>query len=499
MTSPHKQRTAEIEAKPALAAAAIFAALWTGAAADRAAASGIAFGAIQTYATQGCASQALPLPSGEVFVSVNTCPAVPGAVAGIALFRPVSGPALSASCIARQPLNTTGTTFSPALLSLYNDRYDGQRYLAVAAEQAGALFYDVTWLKDACRIRNEVADQRLPRFANGDPSSFGVAVTPDAQQAFVANEYGPTFVNRVGATVVIAGQTQPFQARGSVGIVHLPAIFGGQPITAAQLLVGGNAIAGVALSHDGTRLYVTAEIAWPVTKAAGSQNPILQSSVCSQGHSASQRNGTLTVIDVARLLADTAAATKATPSGTTPVLVSPAIAGVDQVSLVQQSLTVAPVFQTHAILATVDAGCSPVRIVETADHSAVFVSARGDNRVLAFNPAALEAETAADTAGTSLIGSAGTGGVAPVGLGLLHHDRFLAVANSNRFGLPAPGNVTLLELSKAANGTVSATVVQTTDTNGVFPRDITVAPDDSTFYVTNYSSGNFLVIPTKVR
>ncbi|MGH9470326.1 MAG: hypothetical protein ACRD1N_08290 [Terriglobia bacterium] len=36
-----------------------------------------------------------------------------------------------------------------------------------------------------------------------------------------------------------------------------------------------------------------------------------------------------------------------------------------------------------AVLATVDAGCSPVRMAESADKTVLWVSARGDNRVLA--------------------------------------------------------------------------------------------------------------------
>ena len=473
-----------------LAAATTGAALWTGTATAAGASGpgGIMIGAVRTYATTGCAFQAVPLPSGQVLVSVENdslCQPPAGTIPGIELFEPVEGPALKASCTAPQPVDTAGATFEPALARLYNNHAG----LAVGAEQAGAVFYRVNQLT-ACRDRDETADQRLPQltpaaYAKSDPGTFGVAVTRDAREAFVANEYG------IGTPITVSGQA--FTVMGSVGVTHLPGVFGRRPKTAAQLLVGGNAIAGIHLTRDGTRLYVTTEIAWPGTKAAGSANPTLAHTGCfQQAGEPATANGTLTVIDVPRLLADAAAAAKATSYGTTPVLVPASIVGT-------VSLPGAPVFPTHAILATINAGCSPVRIVEAADHSALFVSARGDNTVLAFSPKALEAETAAETAGISLIGAIGTGGVAPVGLALLHSDEFLAVANSNRFAGGAPGSVTVLQLTKAASGLVSGQVVQTIDKDGLFPREITVAPDDSTFYVTNYNSRNFLVVPTKLQ
>jgi 6-phosphogluconolactonase (cycloisomerase 2 family) len=183
----------------------------------------------------------------------------------------------------------------------------------------------------------------------------------------------------------------------------------------------------------------------------GGSNPILTRTGCyQQAGGGTQANGLLTVIDVAKA--------EANPS-------------------------------SAAIVSTVNAGCSPVRAVETADGSTLWVSARGDNRVLAFSTGMLETNP-----GNALLGYADTGGTAPVGLRLFDSGKLLAVANSNRFGTGSIANATVLSVVVPA----SASVVQTIST-GLFPREITVGSDDKTLYLTNYNSGSFQVISTTVQ
>ena len=141
-----------------------------------------------------------------------------------------------------------------------------------------------------------------------------------------------------------------------------------------------------------------------------------------------------------------------------------------------------------AILATVDAGCSPVRMAETANNSTLWVAVRGDNRVLAFSTALLESNP-----NSALLGYAGTGGTAPVGIALFHNDQLLTVANSNRFNTGS-ANATVLSVANPA----SASVVLTVPT-GLFPREITIGPDGSTLYLTNYNSNTLQVIATTVE
>lgn len=217
-----------------------------------------------------------------------------------------------------------------------------------------------------------------------------------------------------------------------------------------QISTGGQTIAGVTISPDGSRLYSTSEVEGTVTTAAGASNPILTRTGCyQQAGGGTQPNGLLTVIDVAKA--------ETNPS-------------------------------SAAIIATVNAGCSPVRAVETADGSTLWVSARGDNRVLAFSTGMLEINS-----GNALLGYADTGGTAPVGLRLFDSGKLLAVANSNRFGT-GTANATVLSVAVPA----SASVVQTIPT-GLFPREITVGADGRTLYLTNYNSGSFQVISTTVQ
>jgi DNA-binding beta-propeller fold protein YncE len=142
---------------------------------------------------------------------------------------------------------------------------------------------------------------------------------------------------------------------------------------------------------------------------------------------------------------------------------------------------------TGAILSRVAAGCSPTRLTETANGATLWLTARGDNRVLAFNTALLESNP-----NNALLGYADTGGTAPVGLKLFHNDQLLAVANSNRFNT-GTANATILNVTSPA----SASVVQTI-TTGLFPREVTVGADDATLYLTNYLSDTFQVIQTTV-
>jgi DNA-binding beta-propeller fold protein YncE len=210
-----------------------------------------------------------------------------------------------------------------------------------------------------------------------------------------------------------------------------------------QIATGGNAIAGMTLSPDGTRLYVTSEVAANGSVAAGGGNPILSKSGCLQG-SVRGINGLLTVIDVSKA--------EVTPDA-------------------------------GAILATVNAGCSPVRLSETADATTLWVTVRGDDRVLAFNTAKLESDP-----NNALLGFASTGGTAPVGLGLFHNDQLLAVANSNRFQT-GTANATILNVASPSMASVVATIP-----TGNFPREITVGPDGATLYLTNFDSDTQQVI-----
>jgi hypothetical protein len=139
--------------------------------------------------------------------------------------------------------------------------------------------------------------------------------------------------------------------------------------------------------------------------------------------------------------------------------------------------------EKDAILSRVASGCSPVRIDEAADLSALYVSARGDNMILAFDPHRLE--THPDDALLRVLRS---GGTAPVGVRLFAADRLLAVADSNRF---ASGSGTLAILNPSAGGKDPPLQILP---EGSFPRNISRSADGQTLYLTNYTSRTLEVI-----
>lgn len=376
----------------------------------------------ETYPTAGPPFQAAVTPSGTVFVSVGS--------QGIQVFAPGSN-GLTPVCVNALPAAVNGEGAATANLSFS----PGGTELAVGIGPPGAGFFNVAAL-DTCSAAGYVVSQGT---IASDQGTLAVVITPDGNYAFVSNEYG---VADAASTAGNIGVVQlQYDANGDVGM---------GTVLLGQIATGGAAIAGMTLSPDGKRLYVTSEVS-ESSSAAGASNSILSEDDCVQAAGGTpQPNGLLTVIDVAT------AETSPGPS---------------------------------AIISTVDAGCSPVRMAETADQSTLWVAARGDNRVLAFSTGMLELNP-----GNALLGYADSGGTAPVGISLFHNDQLLAVANSNRFDTGSTANAAIMDVVVPA----SAHVVQTVAT-GLFPREVTPGPDDATLYLTNYESDTLEVISTDVQ
>lgn len=374
-------------------------------------------------ATAGKPFEAAVSGDGTVFVSV-TADGSAGSATGVQVFLPTNG-TLQSSCTNSLPAALLGSNTAFADLNFFPNGTD----LGGGIGFPGAIFYHRADLV-GCNATGFVVGQGST--SANDAGTIAVAVTPDETFAFVANESG---------TVPGAG------TNGNIGVVAIQrdntGSFTSGTTLIGQIATGGNAIAGMTLSPNGSRLYVTSEVAANGTAAAGGSNPVLSKSGCVQG-GVTSINGLLTVIDV-------------------------------------NKAEVAP--NAGAILATVDAGCSPVRMSETADATTLWVAARGDDRVLAFNTAKLELDP-----DNALLGFASTGGTAPVGVRLFHNDQLLAVANSNRFQT-GTANATILSASSPSSANVVATIA-----TGNFPREITVSPDGTTLYLTNFDSDTLQVI-----
>lgn len=313
----------------------------------------------------------------------------------------------------------TGSTGANGLVLLR-----GERTLVIGVGDEGVAFLDV---------RDLIHGKALPRFAHQTQAAgtFDVVAGPDGRYVFSSNEYG-----------TVDGQ------RGSVGVIATYIDRHGRvldPKTIGQIAVG-DVVPSLTISPDGTRLYVASELirAQNSRSIAGSGNPRLSKSDCIQRQGTPPRpNGYISVIDVHRAVA----------------------------------------LSDSPILARVASGCSPVRLVETADARELFVSARGDNAILAFDPALLETDPE-----HALLRSIPSGGTAPVGMRLLQGDHMLAVANSNRF-VDSNGNLAILGLSVDPQDTKPLLL-----SAGRFPRNLSLSSDGMTLYLTNYTSRSLQVI-----
>ena len=183
----------------------------------------------------------------------------------------------------------------------------------------------------------------------------------------------------------------------------------------------GTGPVGLAVSPDGQWLYATSELARAAPSGAHSQ-------------------GTLTVINLRRAETDPGA----------------------------------------SVVATVAAGCSPVRVVTSADGSVVWVTARGSDRLLGFSAARLRTGP-----GRSLIANVEVGD-APVGLALVDGGSKIVVADSNRFG--AQGAASSLAVVGVAAALAGRAALAGYLPAGGFPREMALEPDGRTLLVSDFSS-----------
>lgn len=211
--------------------------------------------------------------------------------------------------------------------------------------------------------------------------------------------------------------------QGSVELIALDRAGNGTLISSfvtAELL--GFLVVGTAVSPNGRYLYATSEQATYYSSA-----------------------GTLSVIDIAKL----------TSKNTTG----------------------------SALVARVNAGCGPVRVLASSDGKTVWVTARESNQLLAFNATALHSNNTAENA---LIASVCVG-YSPVGLTFARNESSILTANSNRFSLPgATTGLSVVDVQAALRNSTSAVLGQIP--TGKFPREFAISPDGRIILVSEYGS-----------
>ena len=206
----------------------------------------------------------------------------------------------------------------------------------------------------------------------------------------------------------------------------------------------GNAPIAVTLSPDGRHLYTTSEVAlpewkWPdvcAPEAAAGGRGVRRMAPPNHGQ------GAIIVFDVARALADPA----------------------------------------HSAISRVAAGCGTVRLVLSPDGATAYVTARADNSLLAFDAQRLVTDPAHALLGTVDVG------VAPVGIAVVDSGARVVVTSSNRFAGNAGDHqpLAIVDAAKLRAGGKNAKIGEIPA--GGFPRELRLAPDGRTLFLTNFTS-----------
>jgi DNA-binding beta-propeller fold protein YncE len=186
----------------------------------------------------------------------------------------------------------------------------------------------------------------------------------------------------------------------------------------------GVAPVGMAVSPDGRWLYATSEVALGARPSPGLLGG----------------EGTLTVISLRRAETDPAA----------------------------------------SVVSTVRAGCSPVRVITSADGGVPWVTARESDRLLAFSAARLRTDPAGSIVASVEVGEA------PVGLALVDGGTRIVVADSNRFSAPgATSSLAVVDVPAALEGKPALLGYLRA---GGFPREMALEKGGRTLLVTDFGS-----------
>jgi DNA-binding beta-propeller fold protein YncE len=140
----------------------------------------------------------------------------------------------------------------------------------------------------------------------------------------------------------------------------------------------------------------------------------------------------------------------------------------------------------HSVVASVAAGCDPVRVAVSPDGNVVWVTARESNSLLAFSASRLRTDPQHAQLASLRVGTA------PVGLALLRDGARIVVADSNRFG--APGQSAKLTVIDTRAALAHKSAVIGAIPAGTFPRELSVDVRQKRLLVTNFGSNQLEVV-----
>jgi DNA-binding beta-propeller fold protein YncE len=313
------------------------------------------------------------------------------------------------------------------------------------------VFVSLTNNGEVAAFRRDAGKLKLQRTVKLPRSPTGMVLTHDGQYLLAATDDSVSAVNV--ATLMAGVESPPVLTIGAgqfdgaiyVNVTHDDAYLfvaneGGGAISVVDLkqarangfksssvigrIPAGGAPIAVTLSADDKRLYSTSEVA---ARSLGALSDC-----------ATERPGEVEVIDLARAIQNPA----------------------------QSVISVAP------------GGCSPVRLVLSDDGATAYVTARGENAVLAFDTDRLVSDPA-----HALLARA-PAGTAPVGVAVAAGR--LIVAGSNRFGRSNQAAYLTVLSSDWRTWTPPVSTAQLAA--GSFPREERLSADGTTLYVTNFDS-----------
>jgi DNA-binding beta-propeller fold protein YncE len=325
------------------------------------------------------------------------------------------------------------------------------------------------------------------RFISGLGEPFGVAVSRNSEHAFVADAAGRLYVYSLESRGLVAERVGALPGEEPLGLTLTP---NGRYLVAAQ--GSGASVFDVAqLERKGSR-----SSTWTrgIFRSAG--EGAIESAVSPDGNFVFvtlEDSDELAVFNLKRALARGFRSSDLVGTvslGIAPVGVAVSVdgrylyvtseaasrGGADG-ELTTIDLKEAERSPSRAVVSSVPAGCSPVRVATT--RSTVYVTARRSDAVLAFSATDLVANPGAALERDVQVGEA------PVGLALIDHGKMIVVSDSDRFAAPGAGaNLAVVSIASDGRLTLAGYV-----RSGSFPRDMAVSPNDKMLLVSNFGSG----------
>jgi DNA-binding beta-propeller fold protein YncE len=138
-----------------------------------------------------------------------------------------------------------------------------------------------------------------------------------------------------------------------------------------------------------------------------------------------------------------------------------------------------------SVLAQVDAGCMPARVVAAPDGKTVWVTARGSNAVLGFSASAAAADSKHSLIAKVLVGQT------PIGLTLVNNGSRLVVADTDIDKTQATGNLAVVSVSAAL---ARKPALLGYIPSGMLPREFAIVPGGRYLLVSDNGSAQVQVV-----